>query len=574
MKQYRGIGVNFGKVFGQVFCYQKNNLGIPHYKISKENVLDEWKRYQNALVKTKMQLLDCQKNMQEKLGENEAEIFEIQLALLEDDYLSKALYKEIEASLCNVEYCLKKVMDTCMHQFKGHEMLHIRESCWDFNDVTSRILKNLLLVIDSPHAKIELKGKIIVASNLEPSDVADFVDKEIAGIVLEEACLTSHAIIMARGLNIPIIVGVEGIYSKVVAGEKILIDGTNGKVFLRPFDWFLEQYLKISEANVKEFKTKKESITVDFWFSYDSHLTGDLLGAHQAKGIGLLRTESVFLSKIELPDEEKQFLFYKSVVEKVAPYPIVLRVLDVGGDKIAKTSFREEFNSFLGVRGIRYCLFNSGIFKKQLRAMLRASAFGKARILYPMITGVEDLLQANALLEECKNELRIEGIPYDEAIPVGAMIEVPSAVLLMEQLSSLCQFFNLGTNDLIQYTLAADRTNSLISKRYSAIHPSFLRMLKIVFENAKNLKIPISVCGEMVSSDIGFLICLAIGFRSFCVYSSQIECLKSILLDLEQEDLSFIFDKIWNFNDSQEIFHFLKNFLNKSQRDKVKALTI
>ncbi len=564
MKQYRGIGVNFGKILGRVFCYQKNELGIPCYKISKENVLNEWKRYQNALVKTKMQLLNCQKTMQEKLGENEAEIFEIQLALLEDDYLSKALYKEIEASLCNVEYCLKKVMDTCMHQFKGHEMLRIRESYLDFNDVTSRILKNLLSVIDSPYAKVELKGKVIIASNIEPSDVADFIDKEIAGIVLEESCLTSHAIIMARGLNVPIIIGVEGIYSEVIPGEKIFIDGSNGKIFLNPTDGFLEKYLNVSQKKVKNFKTKEKTIEADFWFSYDAHLTKDLLKTGQAKGIGLLRTESVFLNEIELLGEEEQFLFYKSAVEKFAPYPIVLRVLDIGGDKVTKGFSQMESNPFLGIRGIRYCLHNSGVFKKQLRAMLRASAFGKAQILYPMITGVEDLLQANALLEECKAELRLEGISYDETIPVGAMIEIPSAVLLMEQLSSLCQFFNLGTNDLVQYTLAADRTNSLVTKRYNEMHPSFLRMLKVVFENAQKLKMPISICGEMASIDIGFLTCLVIGFRSFCVYPGKMDYLKAILLSLNEEDLSFIMDKIWSFNSSQEILHFLKNFLNKN----------
>ncbi len=562
-ESYMGISVNGGKVLGEAFCYQKDLFGVPCYEISQESVDAEWKRYQSALELAKVQLLEYKKNIKEKLGENEAEVFEIQLALLEDDYLSKALHKELQTTLRNVEFCLKNVIEACLQQFKGHAMLHVRESCLDFNDVTSRILKNLLSISPVAPLKVNLQGKIIVANNLEPSDVVDLADKGIAAIVLADACLNSHAIIVARGLNIPIVAGVEAIHLKVTSNDVLLVDGSEGKVFVNPSKAFADHYLAKTESKKKLTITQKSILDVDFWLSYDAHLTKEFMDSSQVRGIGLLRSESIFLAKDELPKEEEQFLFYKSVVEKFAPYPVVLRVLDVGGDKIAKGSVQREPNPFLGVRGIRYCLHNSGLFKHQLRAMLRASAFGKVQILYPMITGVEDLLQANALLEECKLELRNEKIAYDDSIPIGSMIEIPSAVLLMDHLSNFCQFFSLGTNDLVQYTLAADRTNNLVAKRYGDLHPSILRMLKMVFKNAQTIHTPITVCGEMASSIKGFLVGLALGFRSFCVYGKQIECLKSILCNLSKEDLAFIADKMWSFNNSQEISRFFEKFLNK-----------
>ncbi len=562
-RNYRGIGITRGKVLGQVFCYQKDLLGVPCYRISPKDIESEWVRYQVALDLTKTQLLECQKNVKEKLGTNEAEVFEIQLALLDDNYLSKALYKEIESNLYNVEFCLKNVIEVCMRQFKGHAMLHVRESCLDFDDVTSRILKNLLSISSIAPLNANLQGKIIVADNLEPSDVVDLSDKEIVAIVLANTCLNSHAIIVARGLNVPIVVGVEGIHLKVSSHDIILVDGSAGKVFINPSKVFADHYLTESERKKKLGVTQENVLDVDFWLSYDAHLTKEFMNSNQIKGIGLLRSESIFLSKDEIPEEEEQFLFYKSVVEKFAPFPVVLRVLDVGGDKIAKGAVQKEPNPFLGIRGIRYCLYNDGLFKHQLRAMLRASAFGKVQILYPMITGSEDLLQANALLEECKLELRNEKIAYDDSIPIGSMIEIPSAVLLMDHLSKFCQFFSLGTNDLVQYTLAADRTNNLVARRYGDLHPSILRMLKMVYENAHVIQTPITICGEMASSIKGFLVGLALGFRSFCVYDNQVECLKSILCNLNKEDLAFIADKLWAFSNSQDISRFFEKFLNK-----------
>lgn len=558
--KYKGTGLSSRKNFGKAFHYQKAPLSVPQYQITKENISQEWERYQKALELTKKQLLTCQKNTEENLGKKEADVFEIQLALLDDDYLSKTLYKELESSLYNVEVCLKKVIDSCVHELKRHTMLHIRESYLDLNDVTSRIIKNLLLKEYSLNSQEDLEGKVIIAANLEPSDVFELMGKKIAGIILEDYCTASHAIVIAHGLNIPIIIGVEGICKKIANDDTILMDGANGEIFVNPSQEYVNHYLNTSTPTTKVHSNKKNAIKVDFWLTYAPNVTKNFIESSNAKGIGLLRSESIFLNRQALPDEEEQFLFYKSVVEKFAPYPVVLRVLDIGGDKIAKSIAQQEPNPFLGMRGIRYCLHDNTLFKQQLRAMLRASIFGEIQILYPMITGLEDLLQANTVLEECKQELKNKGIRYAKSIPVGSMIEVPSAVLLMDQLSRNCQFFSLGTNDLSQYTLAADRTNSLVARRYGDLHPSVLRMLKMVFENAQKLGMPICICGEMASSVTGFLVGLAIGFRSFCVHEDQINHLKTLVNSLKEKDLNFIASKVLNFTCSHEIFKFLNNY--------------
>lgn len=558
--EYKGTGISPRKNFGKAFHYQKAPFNVPQYQITKENISQEWERYQKALELTKKQLLTCQKNTEENLGKKEADVFEIQLALLDDDYLSKTLYKELESSLYNVEVCLKKVINSCVHELKRHAMLHIRESYLDLNDVASRIIKNLLLKEHGLGSQEDFEGKVIIAANLEPSDVFKLMGEKIAGIILEDYCIASHAIIIARGLSIPIVVGVKGICRKIANDDTVLVDGTNGKIFVNPSQEYINYYLNTFESNIKLHSNKKNTIKVDFWLTYDPKITKNFIESSDTKGIGLLRSESIFLNRQELPDEEEQFLFYKSVVEKFAPYPVVLRVLDIGGDKIAKSIDQQEPNPFLGMRGIRYCLHDNTLFKQQLRAMLRASVFGKIQILYPMITGLEDLLQANATLEECKQELKNKGIRYTKSIPVGSMIEVPSAVLLMDQLSRNCQFFSLGTNDLSQYTLAADRTNSLVARRYGDLHPSVLRILKMVFENAQKLGMPICICGEMASSVEGFLVGLALGFRSFCVYKDQINYLKTLVNSLKEKDLNSIASKVLNFTCSHEIFKFLNDY--------------
>ena len=526
MKPFQGTSISCGYATGKAGLYRKDLPVIPCYSISKEQVEGEWLRFIKALELTKHQLTDCKKVVAFSMGVDKADVFEVQIALLDDSYIQQQLRSVLISELKNVEFCLEFVVKNCIQKFSQHNVLQVREKYLDLKDVAVRVMKNLLSNSANAHVGSYLEGSIIFTKALEPSDVIFLQKYDIKGIVLEENCSTSHAIILAKGLNVPIVIGLDKICTFVKNGMQVSLNGSSGLVILEPDS----KCVKFNEdSNVAYDAVSRDGFEVDFWLTYDDLLTSEVIKKLGAKGVGLFRSEIAFMEEAGFPDEGCQFQLYKRVVESVSPYPVILRTWDVGGDKFVGNALCKDPNPFLGLRAMRYCLREVKIFKKQLRAMLRASIYGRIKILYPMISSADDLLQANEILEICKKELKLEKIPFDERISVGAMVELPSAVFVLDQLSEYCNFFSVGTNDLVQYTLAVDRTNNNVSEWYEVTHPAILRILKNISDASLRQEIPVSICGEMANSAVSFLMCLGLGFRSFTVHTNQLKMLKNVL---------------------------------------------
>ena len=554
MLKLKGRSVVFGHVCGPAFVYQQNIGRIPSFSIVKEQIPAEWLKFEKARYETREQLLACKAKAQQLDYGDKSVVFDIQVALLDDSYVLQELKKELQNSLKNIAFCLDKVIKKCSQQFQHSASLCVRERYFDLKDVGDRLMQILL---EQPCKQKQKKG-VLVAESLGPSDVISLNKEDVLGIVLENSCTTSHALILAKGLRVPIVVGVEGACEKINTNDLLELNGESGEVFVNPDNvkFFDEKTPKVSGRPVLV-----DGESVDFYWVYDGIDSKNTSKDLPTQGIGLVRSEMLLAGRNDFPKEEEQFLFYKNIVEQTVDGVVVLRTWDIGGDKKLDLQGQlHEENPFLGVRGIRYCLENEAVFKSQLLAMLRASAFGKTQILYPMISCVEELIQANKILEECKNHLHIHGVPFDTHVPVGIMVEVPGVALALDLFAPHCDFFSLGTNDLVQYTLAVDRTNDNVAKLYQMTHPAILRILMWVYEQAKNTGKKIFVCGEMPNSIVPLLMCLGIGYRNFTVcvqnFSSLIavlhkvnlsrlkDALKQALEKEKAEDIFELFEKI------------------------------
>jgi phosphotransferase system enzyme I (PtsI) len=552
--RYHGAGVSPGIGRGVVHVVRDDLDDVPRYAIQASEIPAEIGRFEAALIQTRMQILEMQQRIAESIGAKDAAIFDAHLLVVEDRTLIDEVLRKLETDLCNVEWVFQEVATSYSETLSKIDDPYLRERAQDIDDVMLRVVRNLQGKTTKPITSM-IEPHILVAHNLLPSDTAMMDKQRVLGIATDLGGRTSHTAIMARSLGIPSIVGLHDVTQRLESGQQVLIDGTNGLLIVNPTPETLAQYGEIESRRIKVATQLKElretkSTTRDgrhVVLSANIELVSDLdaVKANGAEGIGLYRTEFLYLNRDNLPDEEEQYETYRSVAERVAPDPLIIRTFDLGGDKIAPgtVDVSDEMNPFLGCRAIRFCLEHVPIFKTQLRAILRASTTGNIKVMFPMISGLVELRKAVAVLKECGAELAREGQAMGEKTEIGAMIEIPSAAISANALAGEVDFFSIGTNDLIQYALAVDRVNEKIAHLYEPTHPAVLHLLKMISDAAHTQKIWVGVCGEM-AGDIALLpLLLGLGMDELSVSASLVPRVKRAVQSLEVAECRELVDE-------------------------------
>ena len=551
----QGIAASDGIAIAKVYTLTEPDLSFT--KISVEDTDKEISRLEEALVVSTKEIELIKETALKNLGEEEAQVFEAHLMVLSDPELVGQVKDAITSQKVNAEHALKEVSDMFISIFAGMEdNPYMQERAADIRDVSKRILANLLGVkIPSPAT---IKDEVVVvAGDLTPSDTAQLNRKYVKAFVTDIGGRTSHSAIMARSLEIPAIVGTKEITSLAKDGDLIIIDGLSGDVFLNPSEDVVAEYRAKAEAfaaQQAEWEKLKDADT----FTKDGHQVElaanigtpkDLEGVihNGAEGVGLYRTEFLYMDSHDMPTEEDQFEAYKAVLEGMNGKPVVVRTMDIGGDKeLPYLPLRHEMNPFLGYRAIRISLNEPEMFRTQLRALLRASVYGKLRIMFPMIATLNDFRGAKALLLEEKAKLVAEGVAVSDDIQVGIMIEIPAAAVLAHQFAKEVDFFSIGTNDLIQYTMAADRMNERVSYLYQPYNPSILTLIKHVIDSAHKEGKWAGMCGEMAGDQTAVPLLVGLGLDEFSMSASSVLKTRSLISKLTLEDMKALADKAIN----------------------------
>lgn len=566
----RGIPGAGGVSHGPALVFVESKLDIPAYILDESKSDEEIERFDAALLETRKQINRVRQEISKKLGEAEAQIFDAHQLVLEDKALIDEVINEQRKTNYNIEYCFHQVAQRYIDFFDTIDDDYLKERVADIRDVARRLLQVLLGQKERNFGNLG-ENRILVSEDLTPSDTALMQKDQMLGFLTESGGATSHSVIMARSLEIPAVVGVHGATEEIQSGDDLLIDGYDGLVYINPTEETLYRYGKIERryrSLQERYRTSlgQESKTLDgqhiiLRANIDSGRDLEVMNRVQACGVGLFRTENLFLRENDFPDEDQQYEEYRQVVEGAAPHAVAIRTLDLGGDKNLRGMFEhDESNPFMGFRAIRFCLQHPEIFKDQLRAILRASAHGKVRILYPMISGLRELEDANTFLEQAKNELREREVAFDEPIEVGSMIEIPSAVYLADSLAQHCQFFSIGTNDLIQYMLAADRMNDRIAHLYTASHPSVLRAIQAVIESGIRNQIPVGICGEMASDPRYAALLLGMGAHELSLTLPSFAEINYLIRHIDGQSASDLAEKALATSDPEEITRLISSF--------------
>ncbi len=557
----KGIGASPGIAIHKAFLYVKEEVDVQSTLV--EDVAKETDRLNNALAAAKEQLVAIKEKAVVELGPEEAEIFEAHIMVLEDPEFTGGMLSEIQDNKFNAEYAVQTVTERLKQIFEMMEDDYFKARAADIHDVGTRVLNNVA-GIENVDLSAMSEDVIIIAEDLAPSDTAQMDKNHVKGFATDIGSRTSHTAIMARSLEIPAVLGLGDITTKVKTGDTIIIDGQAGAVILNPTQEELVDYQKKKDAYetyVKELSTLKEqpAETLD---GHRVELVGNIGSPNDVEGVlrnggegvGLYRTEFLYMDSDTMPDEETQTTAYRKVLESFEGN-VIIRTLDIGGDKqLPYLPMEEEMNPFLGLRAIRLCLKETDLFKTQLRAILRASVNGKAHIMFPMISGVTEVIQAKTVLKEVMAELEAEGIAYDPQIKVGIMVEIPSAAVTADIIAPEVDFFSIGTNDLCQYTLAVDRMNQQVSYLYDPLHPAILRLVKNVIDasHAHPGKFT-GMCGEMAGDPLAVPILLGLGLDEFSMSASSIPLAKKIIRTMQLEEAQQLAEEALHLATGEEV---------------------
>jgi phosphotransferase system enzyme I (PtsI) len=543
-KIYQGIGVSPGVARGKILVHGIAEEVVPDYDIEPGKVADEIARFERALIATRLQLHELQERIATGTGSDApSSILDVHVSLTEDPALIEPVTTGIERDRKNVEYIFNQVADKYVKTLSELPDEFFRERASDVKDVTRRILRNLLGQENRGLGNLPA-NTIVVAYDLAPSDTSSLDRKNVVGFATDVGSHTSHSAIMARSMNLPAVVGLRNASQHLRDGQMAILDGYSGTLIVDPTEQTLFVYgqLEVKRSTVKERLASLRHLPCETLDGHRVVLSGNIelpedvpaLMHAGAEGVGLFRTEFLYLNRRDFPTENEQYEKYVEVARAVKPNNVIIRTLDIGGDKFhTEETTPPEMNPFLGFRAIRFCLARPDVFEAQLRAILRASAAGNIKMMYPMISGVAEVKRANEILEKVKADLRHEGQPFDENMDVGAMIEVPSAALTAEMIASEVDFFSIGTNDLIQYTMAVDRVNERVANLYEPTHPAILRLLRSVVEAAHNNNIWVGVCGEIAGEPIYAPLLVGMGVDEFSVGAASLSRVKEVIRRLK-----------------------------------------
>lgn len=561
-KTLKGIIASPGIRIGKAYLYKGVNLVVSKYNIDDNEVEDEKARLFLAVDKTKEEITAIQKQVANSLSKDMGDIFTSHLMVLEDPQIIEKAKMMIETEKRNVEWILNEISMELIQSLDSIEDEYLRERIIDVSDIHKRLIKNLQKTEHESLADLE-EDVIIFAEDLTPSDTAIMNREHVLAFVTNKGGRTSHTAILARALEVPAIVAVKKATSSIKNGDSVIVDGVKGKILVNPDKEEVAEYINhqqnllLLERELSKL-THLPSVTMD---DADIKIYGNielpeemaLIKDHGADGIGLFRSEFLFMDK-NLPDEEKQLQEYRKVIEYFNPQPVTIRTIDVGGDKVyGMSEDNRERNPFLGCRAIRFSLSNELLFKTQLRAIMRASVFGNIKMMFPMITTLDEILIAKSLIDEVKIDLREEGHKFDEDLKIGIMVEVPSAVLNMDIFSEYVDFFSIGTNDLVQYTLAVDRIGESVAYLYNPLDLGILRILKIVTDKTEKHNLDLSICGEMAGEPKYTMLLLGLGFRNFSMSSAFMYQVKRIIRSVTIEECRDLVNKLMSLERTSEI---------------------